>query len=418
MKAIINWLETNFAPKMSKINNNVWVVTLKDSIMQTLPFILLGSVFCLLAILNDYFPSLPSFWIPFGWTMGKISLFVAFLIPFNLMEKKRLRKYRLIAGMTSVVLYLMVITPQVVKDQVIGFDHDALGAGGMFIAIFCGIFTGIIMGAFGKFSFFKESSVIPDFVRSWFDSMLPIGIVIMAGWIVVLIMNVDIYNLILSIFMPLAGFMETPYGFAVILFADCFLYSMGISGWVLTPVTKPVFLAAITVNVGLVAAGTAAASNLNVVTAEVIYSAYLWVGGVGCTLPLVLMMVFSKSKYLSSLGKACLVPGIFNINEPVVFGAVAWNPIMMFPMWLQGIILPVIVWIFTKVIAIAPIPAVVFDMWYCPFPFSTWITTKSITGFILLVIIIAVSSVIWYPFFKTYEKQKVYEETTEQKELA
>lgn len=87
MKKFIDWLENSFSPKMNKINNNVWVVTIKDSIMQTLPFIFLGSLFCCFAILNDYFPNLPSFWTPFGWTMGKISLFVSFLIPFNLMEK-------------------------------------------------------------------------------------------------------------------------------------------------------------------------------------------------------------------------------------------------------------------------------------------------------------------------------------------
>ena len=417
MNTFIKWLETSFAPKMNKINNNVWVVTLKDSIMQTLPFILLGSLFCVLAILNNYIPILPSFWVPFGWTMGKISLFIAFLIPFNLMEKKRLRKQRLIAGMTGVVLFLMVITPQVTIDGTVGFGHDALGAGGMFIAIFAGIFTGIVMGAFGKFSFFKKDSVIPDFVRSWFDSMLPIGIVICTGWIVVLLMNIDIYHFILSIFMPLAGFMETPYGFVIIMFVYCFLYSMGISSWVLTPVTKPVFLAAITANVAFAAGGVTAASSLNVVTSETIFSAYLWVGGIGCTLPLVIMMLFSKSRSLKALGKACLVPGIFNINEPVVFGAIAWNPIMMIPMWLQGIILPIIVWIFTKVIAIMPIPNFVFDMWYCPFPISTWITTKSVTGMILLVIIVATSTAIWYPFYKTYEKQQLTAETTGKKEI-
>ena len=132
------------------------------------------------------------------------------------------------------------------------------------------------------------------------------------------------------------------------------------------------------------------------------------------------MMIFSKCKSLNALGKACLVPGIFNINEPVVFGAIAWNPLLMLPMWLQGIILPIIIWIFTKVITIAPIPAIlfpfapiptrVFDMWYCPFPFSTWITTKSITGFILLAIIVVVATAIWYPFFKTYEAQAVKKE--------
>lgn len=407
MKGLISWLENSFSPKMNKINNNVWVVTLKDSIMQTLPFILLGSVFCVFAILNDYVTWLPSFWEPFGWTIGKISLFIAFLIPFNLMEKKRLRKQRLIAGMTGLVLFLMVITPQVELDGAVGFGHSALGAGGMFIAIFSGVFTGIIMGKFGEFSFFKEESVIPDFVRSWFDSMLPIGIIVCTGWVVVLLMKVDIYNIILSIFMPLAGFMETPYGFVLIMFVNCFIYSMGISGWVLTPVTKPVLLVAITTNVAIAASGVSTAANLNVVTAETIYSAYLWVGGVGATLPLVIMMMTSKSKSINALGKACFVPSIFNINEPVVFGAIAWNPIMMIPMWIQGIILPIIIWTFTKVITFAPIPTIVFDMWYCPFPFSTWITTRSVTGIILMIVIVVVSSLIWYPFFKAYEKQEV-----------
>lgn len=407
MNNLINWLQNSFSPKMNKINNNVWVVSIKDSIMQTLPFIFLGSVFCLLAILNDYFPNLPSFWTPFGWTMGKISLFVAFLIPFNLMEKKRLRKQRLIAGMSSLILFLIVVTPQVEFDKVIGFGHTSLGAGGMFIAIFCGIFTGYVMSLFGKFSFFKEDSVIPDFVRSWFDAMLPIAIIICTGWIVVLIMKVDLYNAVLSIFMPLSTFIQSPFGFILVMFIYCFLYSMGISSWVLTPVTSPVFLAAITANIAMAQAGTATAANLNLATSSTIYSAYLWVGGIGCTLPLVVMLIRSKAKKLSALGKACLVPSIFNINEPVVFGTIAWNPYLMIPMWIQGIVLPIVTYIFTKVIPFAPIPTLQFEMWYCPFPISTWITTGSISGILLLVVNVIISATIWYPFFKAYEAQEI-----------
>jgi len=411
MKALIKWMETSFAPKMDIANNNIWVLTLKDSILQILPFIFLGSIFCVLAILNEYFPNLPSFWTPFGWTMGMLSVLISFLIPFNLMEKKKLRKQRLIAGMSGLILFFIVITPQLVTDQVVGFDHAAFGAGGMFIAIVCGIFTGIVMNIFGKFSFFKENSVLPDFVRAWFDSMVPIFIVICTGWIVVQIMNVDIYHIVLAVFQPLAGFLQTPYGFVIWMFIECFIYSMGISTWITEPVVKPALLAAITANVALVASGSlASAANLNVVTAETIYSAYLWIGGVGCTLPLVIMMIISKCKSISALGKACLVPGIFNINEPVVFGAIAWNPIMMVPMWLQGIILPILVWVFTKVITIAPIPTVVFDLWFCPFPISTWITTRSIAALILLAATVTVSTLIWYPFFKAYEKQSIEKE--------
>jgi PTS system cellobiose-specific IIC component len=284
------------------------------------------------------------------------------------MEKKHIRKQRLIAGMSSLVLFLIVITPQVQADKVIGFGHDSLGAGGMFVAIICGIYSGYIMGLFGKFSFFKEDSVIPDFVRAWFDAMLPIAIVLCTGWILVLLMKIDLYNIILSIFMPLSKFIESPFGFAFIMFLHCFLYSMGISSWVLTPVVEPVMLSSITANIALAKAGKATISNLNLVTHTTVYSSYLWVGGIGCTLPLVIMLICSKSKKLSALGKACLIPGIFNINEPVVFGAIAWNPILMIPMWLQGIILPLVTYLLTKVIPLAPIPTIQFEMWYTPFP--------------------------------------------------
>lgn len=406
MKTLINWLENSFTPKMNKINQNVWVVTLKDSIMQTLPFIFLGSIFCMLAILNDYIPGLPSFWTPFGWTMGMISLLVAFLIPFNLMEKKRLRKQRIIAALTGVITFLIIISPQVIADGTVGFGHSAMGAGGMFIAILAGVFTGIVMSIFGKFSFFKEDSIIPDFVRSWFDSMLPIAIVICTTWLVVDVFGIDVYNLVLSVFMPLQGIIETPWGFSLMLFITCFLYSLGISSWVLTPVFTPILLQAIEANV----LGTA----LNLVTETTIYSAYLWIGGIGCTLPLVFMLMTSKSKKLKALGTACLPSSIFNINEPVVFGCIAWNPMLMIPMWLQGIILPLIVWLFTKIIAFAPIPTMMFQMWYCPFPFATWFSTGgSITAIGLMLLIFVVAAAIWYPFFKAYEKQEITNEKVE-----
>lgn len=409
MKALISWLENSFAPKMSKVNNNIWVVTLKDSIMQTLPFIFLGSIFCCLAIIEDYVTLPFSFWTPFGWTMSKISLLVAFLIPFNYCEKKRYRKQRLIAGLTGLLLFMMVVTPEIIADGTVGFGHTSLGAGGMFCAMATGIITSLIFGAFARFSFFKEDSALPDFVRQWFDALLPIGITICLGWIVVLVMNVDLYQILVGIFMPLQSFLQTWYGFTFFMVLTCFIYSMGISSWVLTPVNEPVKLAGIVANLELVAAGTATAASMNIFTEGLVYCTYMWVGGIACTLPLVFMLLFSKSKELSSLGKACVVPGIFNINEPVIFGCIAWNPYLMLPMWLQGLVIPLITFFATKVIAFAPIPHVQFELWYCPYPISTIISTMSqgagavVRALIFLVITIAVSSLIWYPFFKAYE---------------
>ncbi|MBR3005246.1 MAG: PTS sugar transporter subunit IIC, partial [Erysipelotrichaceae bacterium] len=93
------------------------------------------------------------------------------------------------------------------------------------------------------------------------------------------------------------------------------------------------------------------------------------------------------------------------------FGAVAWNPYLMIPMWLQGIVLPLMTWVFTKVIPFAKIPRIQFEMWYCPYPISTWISMQgSIMGVLFAIAQFVVSGLIWYPFLKAYEKEKLAEE--------
>ena len=84
---------------------------------------------------------------------------------------------------------------------------------------------------------------------------------------------------------------------------------------------------------------------------------------------------------------------------------------MMLPMWIIGIVLPAITWIGCKVLAIFPIPQIQFEMWYCPYPISTWISTQgSLMAVLFVVIQFVVAGLIWYPFFKAYEKQCIDEE--------
>ena len=406
MQKLIKWLEEVFAPKLQKFTNLVWIVVIKDSMMQLLPFILAGSIFCVGTVLNDYIPALPSFWTPFGWTMSKIGLMAAFLIPFNYCEKKRYRKQRIIAGFTGLMLFRICIDPQSAAEM--GQSHALYGANGMFVAMFTGVITGMVFGAFAKFSFFKEDSVIPDFVRQWFDSLLPIMLLITAGWLIVLVAGVDIAGAVQKVFMPLQTILTSPAGFIISATLYCFIYSMGISTWVLTPVTEPVKLAVIAANLELVAAGTATVANLGIYTETLMYTCYMWIGGIGCTLSLViLMMAACKSKELKALGRACIVPGIFNINEPVIFGAIAWNPILMLPMWIQGLVISAMTYVFTKVIPFAPIPRIQFELWYCPYPISTFISSQgSIRAIIFVLIQFAVSALIWFPFLKAYDDQK------------
>lgn len=71
MEKIMNWLEQTFSPAMNKINHNVWIITLKDSINQVMPLIFLGSIFSMLTLPGSVFGWTwwPDFWTPQGWTM-------------------------------------------------------------------------------------------------------------------------------------------------------------------------------------------------------------------------------------------------------------------------------------------------------------------------------------------------------------
>ena len=323
------------------------------------------------------------------------------------MEQKKLNKQKIIAGLSSVALFLMFANPTWDKTgSIISYQFSELGAGGMFVALVVGGFVAIIMGFFGKFSFFNEDTALPDFVIAWFDSMLPIILVVGTGWILTYLVHFDLYQLVVAVFSPLANSLDTWWGFTLFLFFDCFIYSMGISGWVLAAIDQPIMFAGIANNAQQFAHGQAIT---HIFTSELIYS-FPWIGGVGCTMPLVLMMLFwSKSKRLKALGKACVVPSIFNINEPLVFGTIVWNPYLMLPLWINGIVLPLIT-VFWFKFGLSPIPHSLMQMWYIPFPFVTWIVSPAISALILLAILFCVGGLIYYPFFKIYDSNLIKEE--------
>ena len=202
MKNMMSWLENSFAPKMSKFANNPWIAGIKDTVNQIMPLIFLGSIFCVLTLPSAIqgFEWFSNFWTPFGWTMSVIGLMMAFLLPINLMEKFRMRKNRYCAAIAGMILYGITITPQLTADAAIGFSHNAFGSSGMFISMITGCITALVFKLIGKISFFKEDSALPDFVRQWFDQMLPIGIIVVGGWLLINVCGFDLYLAIQSIF--------------------------------------------------------------------------------------------------------------------------------------------------------------------------------------------------------------------------
>ena len=405
MDQFMTWMTERFAPRMNRLARNAYVAALQDAILTTMPLIFIGTFATIMDVVRELVPSWPDFSAFNTYTFGLLSLFLAFLIPYSLMEKKKQKQTRRQAGLAGIAFFMMIISPEFTDGNIV-VKFSALGAGGMIAAIVAGVFVGFVMSSFGKLHLFKEDSALPDFVTVWFDTLIPISLIIVVGWVLVTLMGWNIFDMITNFFMPLVSLGESFGGFVILNFLSmAFLYSFGISTWVLYPILSVVALSGIAANMDAAAAGMAA---VNIHVYEVTW--IMTIGGGGATFALAIILCFlSKSHRLKMMGKTVIGPSIFNINEPLVYGTpITFNPILMIPMWIAGLVCPIITWL-TFYFGLVPIPTRVFEMWYLPKFIFAYFSTGSIRGTVLAVVLFAVSWLIYYPFFKVYDKQ-VYEE--------
>lgn len=412
MKKLLNWLENSFSPKMNKFAQNPWVSAVSSSMMKILPFILVGSLIFFYNVFRSYISQLPDLSIILMFTFQMISLVLVFMVAKQAMDKLNHPQYQINAGVTAILLFIMACMPTVDAKSMMHVDFSRFGPSGMFVAVVVGLFVAFVYHIFAKLHLFENSTSIPDFVVEWINNIIPIFLVILTGMVVINICEVDIYNVILQVFMPIQNFGFTLPGFILICLVPAFLYTLGISTWFIGGVTTPILMAGTAANIAAVAAGHA---PTQIVCYETIYAlSLISLGGTGGTLPLNLMMMFSKSKRLKALGRVCIGPSIFNINEPVTFGTpIVFNPLLMLPMWINSITGPLVVW-FAMKWSLLTIPAATMTTGQVPAPFGYIFITGDLRALLFYVLVFAMFYLTWVPFFKVYEKGVIKEEIEEE----
>jgi len=415
---LVNYMNDSFAPKVNRLTRNDWVRSIQDSIMAVMPLILIGSLITLISILNEYAEWWPDFSGINRFSFGLIGLFIAFLVPFYMMERRGHRDRRLVASATGAAVFLYLLSPTFSDAGEVIFLFERFGATGIFAGLIAGLAVSAVMLLFARLSLFKKSTTMPDFIIVWFDSILPIMVCLVGAWLTVDIFGGDVFAGLVTVFEPLTAIAQSFWGFVLLYFIGAFLYSFGMSAWILFPLVYPLQLQGIQENVELAAAGQ---DPTNINTYEVLFSGWVGIGGIGATLPLVIMMAFmARSQRLKAIGRVSLLPSIFNINEPVVFGApIAFNPILMVPFWINSIIPPALVYGALS-LGLADIPSKVYQLWYTPFPISTWIVSPGVAGLLLFAFIFALATAVWLPFLRIYDLQVLDEERAEaaEEELA
>src|SRR5258707_10153115 len=117
---------------------------------------------------------------------------------------------------------------------------------------------------------------------------------------------------------------------------------VGVHGLSVLAAVKPLWLAALAENMAAVSAGQ---PPPHVFTQE-FFIWFVWQGGSGATLAFAIVLLFARSKQLRLVGRAGIVPAIFNINEPLLFGTpVVMNGKLAPPFVLAPAVMVVLTWL-------------------------------------------------------------------------
>ena len=405
MNKFMDWLSCVLAPATKKVFSLPYIAAVSSAIQKILPFILTGSVIYIYNVYRAFIPALPNFDVIINYTFRFLALIVAFVVAAQLMEKLDLQKYLVNAGLTAILVFMVFIVPSYDETgATIMFTYARFGPAAMFVAIVAGIMVGFIYHMYSKLHFLENNDTLPDFVSEWFNNIFPI----LVSAVLVFKAGIDIYQVIINAFMPIQNFLLSLPGMLTLSFVQVFFFSLGISPWVWGAIRNPVFATALAANIAAVAAGQ---NPEYIVTYETMFAiGLITMGGQGAPLPLNLLMCRSKSKRLKTMGRICIGPSIFNISEPLMYGTpVVFNPMLMVPMWINALLGPVMVWAAMS-LGFLKIPAMSLQVSQIPAPISTVIVTQDMRGLLWFVVLLVVYLVIWYPFFKVYEKEEIEKE--------
>lgn len=425
MNGFVGFIEQKLMPVANKVGMQRHMVAIRKGIIATLPLTIVGSFFTIL--LNFPIESVAAFIepyrevldIPFRYTVGLLALYATFGIASSLAKSYKLDS--LTAGILATMSFLITAAPPIrVLESVEGvidagrFINVAnLGSGSLFGAIV----TAILSVEIYRFFIVKNITIkmpdgVPPEVTNSFMALIPGGAILVLFWVIRHIIGFDINGFLSNLLMPLKDVLagNSLFGGLLTVFLICFFWVLGIHGpAIMGPVIRPFWDISIAENME-VFQSTGNAHELPNIFTEQFLQWFVWIGGAGTTLALVVLFLFSKSNYLKQLGRLSILPGIFNINEPVIFGApIVMNPILGIPFLVAPLITTTISY-FAKTTGIVPMMAARLGF-AIPAPIAAWMSTNwSVAAGILVVVNFLITLAIYYPFFKVFEKQQLERE--------
>ena len=425
-------MESIMMPLAEKIATNKYLMSIRDGFLISTPLLIVGSFFLLIA--NFPIPGYADFmasifgdsWAaylatPVKATFDIMALLAVMGIGYSFGGKMGIDK--LFGAATSLVGWFILMPYKVtVKDTltlsgetelVSGIPLDWVGAKGIFVGILTAFLAVHVYSFVAKKGWvIKMPDGVPPTVTKSFGALIPAGMVMFVFFLINIAFSVTSYGNAFSFVyeilqIPLLnlgntlGAMVTAY-----IFLHIFWFFGVNGGSVVGAVFNPILQTLAAENLLALQAG----EEIPNLISQQFQDLFATFGGAGSTLSLIIaMLLFCKSKRVTQLGKLSLVPGIFGINEPIIFGLpIVLNPTLLVPFILVPT-MNIVISFFTMQAGLVPFCNGIQIPWTTPVIISGFLATNW-AGALLQLILLILGVIVYIPFIKMMDKQYLIDE--------
>ncbi len=406
-----------FFGKLERLENAKAICAIRDGLINIIPVIMLGAFSLALMSLpvdayQDFlsrgcgavFVSILNF--NFNATYGMLSVYMTVSVSYSRADLKNDGSV-LMQILTSLVTFFILV-----GTLENGVSINVLGTTSMFTALFSALMAPAIYERleelFRRLS--KRLGILPEEGSELNFALNAIFPLLASGFLFAILNRVifettgaagfnDLFQKVMTgLFKGLPNMGLSGFLFVLI---SSMLWCFGLHGSnILDGVNNAYFVPAAEMNAQAAAAGLAVPH----IVSKSFIDVFVLMGGCGSTICLLIaLLLFSRNKSNRRLAICSVLPGVFNINEPLVFGlSVIYNPIMMLPFILVPLLNYLTAYAAT---ALGFLPVVCRTVeWTTPPLFSGWYATGSMAGTIVQAVCILMGVLIYLPFVKAYER--------------
>lgn len=347
--------------------------------------------------------------IPIYMIPNIICLQLSFCMGYN--SGREYPQHQVSFGILSLIGYLLLIPIEYsvsldpVRRSEMYVSLSYINYTGMFLAILSGLLSGELLNWVFRIAKRRRSSDLYSRTAAY---LVIVAVFILIRTLCSLTTKGNAYDLLMGILeKPMSLISESAWGMFLYTLLSCLCWIVGVHGTMLV-------YTAIAPLWSMISMANMAAFGAGIPAPYSIWRTIPWIfiGGSGATFSLnLLLLVFAKSDRLKNLGKISIVTSVFNINEPIVFGApVIFNPYLVIPFVSVPLVNYGICYLTMYVLKWIPVPTGAMIDQYLPVGVSAVLTNNSWLGLVLLIALLLLDMLLYYPFFALYDRDLLEKE--------